>query len=166
MSDVIVMKGAIQYKITLDPSVWIFDERKIDLATFTGELTANESDQQAYIKGTGAQWDKEMAEGAQLPSASNSMMRARKALEGDYAMPLAPFIKNAEPHSGVSHVRIHRANGDSVTVSLADANQAILQFSKDGKPLRDRGPAYLYLPDTWKQKQAPIDQITAFEFLE
>ncbi|MDQ0340328.1 hypothetical protein J2S00_003137 [Caldalkalibacillus uzonensis] len=39
MSAVIPIKGATQFTINLDPSVWIFDERKIDLNTYiqTGE---------------------------------------------------------------------------------------------------------------------------------
>lgn len=34
MLDIVPIKGATSYTINLDPSVWIFDERKIDLESF------------------------------------------------------------------------------------------------------------------------------------
>ncbi|GAA4710144.1 hypothetical protein [Brevibacillus fulvus] len=166
MSDVIVCKGAISYPITLDPSVWIFDDRKINLADYNGEEADDtENSTLTFIKGTGAQWDKELREGAALPSERPSLTEQRKALEGDYAMRLAYFIENAQPDPSVSKMVIHREQGDKVTLSLADAKRAILQFSKDGKPIREGGPVYLYLPETWKKKE-PIDQITVFEFVK
>lgn len=34
MQTVIQIKGKVQHAITLDPSIWIFDDRRIDLDTF------------------------------------------------------------------------------------------------------------------------------------
>lgn len=166
MAEVILMKGAVVYPLTIDPSVWIFDERKIDLHTYSGDEEDFASNPAAaYLKGTGAQWDKEMAEGATPPSERISLVEERKALEGDYAMRLSSFIDNAKPLPNVSHMVIHRDQAESVTLTLAEANQAILQFAKSGKPIRENGPVLLYLPAMWKEKQAPIDRITVFEFV-
>ena len=34
MESIIPIKGKVKYKLTLDPSVWIFDDRRIDLKTY------------------------------------------------------------------------------------------------------------------------------------
>jgi hypothetical protein len=165
MAEVIVFKGAVTYPITIDPGVWIFDERKIDLRTYSGEEMNDGADHVNYLKGAGAQWDKELREGATPPSERRSLVEERKALEGDYAMKLAPFIENAQPLPGAVSVVIHREQGEPVTMSLADAKRAILQFAKDGKPIREGGPVLFYLPEDWKAKKDPVDHIVAFEFV-
>ncbi|NGQ94772.1 hypothetical protein G3578_06185 [Brevibacillus sp. SYP-B805] len=165
MADVIVLKGAVTYPITIDPSVWIFDNRKIDLAAYTGDEVEDQAEPSAYVKGTGAQWDKELREGAALPSEKRSLVEERKALEGDFGMKLAPFIENAQPLPEATSIRIHREHGEPVLLPLAEAKRAILQFAKDGKPIREGGPVLFYLPEDWKAKKAPIDHIVAFEVL-
>ncbi|CAM3246757.1 MULTISPECIES: hypothetical protein [Brevibacillus] len=167
MSEVIVFKGAVSFPITLDPTVWIFDDRKIDLSTYTGEGDSADSGKAKYLKGTGAQWDKELAEGAQLPSERpTSLVEARKALEGDYGMRLDPFITNAQPLPEATHVRLHRENQEPITLTIAEARNAILQFSRDGKPIRENGPVYFYLPEMLLAKEAPIEGITIIEFVQ
>lgn len=164
MSEVIVFKGAVAFPITLDPTVWIFDDRKFDLRTYTGEQPAD-GEQNAYLHGTGSQWDKELREGATPPSERVSLVEQRKALEGDYGIHLEPFINNAQPLPEVTHVRLHRQDEEAVLLPLASARRAILQFSKDGKPLRENGPVHLYLPETLLAKEPPITGITAIEFV-
>lgn len=34
MDSIVMIEGNVKYKITLDPSVWIFDDRKIDLKQY------------------------------------------------------------------------------------------------------------------------------------
>jgi len=165
MSDVIVFKGAVSYPITLDPSVWIFDDRKIDLRTYQGEPEQTEAMNIDYLKGTGAQWDKEMREGATPPAERRSLIEERKALEGDYGMRLAPFMENAQPHENVTHVIVHQHTGEQVKLTLEQAKRAILQFAKDGKPIRENGPVYLYLPETLLSSGEPIHSIASLEFV-
>jgi len=166
MSDVIVIRGEVAYTITLDPSVWIFDERKIDLRTYDFSDETPQNNQEAYVQGAGAQWDKELREGVPLPETQpRSLVEARKALEGDYGMRLAPFLERAEPLPTATAVRIHREGKEPVTLPLAEARRAILQFAKGGKPIRENGPVLLYLPEQLKNGEAPIDAITALEVL-
>ncbi|MCC0562528.1 hypothetical protein [Brevibacillus borstelensis] len=165
MSEVIVFKGAVSFPITLDPSVWIFDDRKFDLGTYTGEEDNDTGNQKKYLEGTGAQWDKELREGAALPSERKSLNEERKALQGDYGIRLAPFIDNAAPLPEATHVRIYRETGEPILLPLSEARRAILQFSKDGKPIRTDGPVYFFLPETLLAKEAPVTGITAFEFV-
>ncbi|MGN7468746.1 hypothetical protein [Brevibacillus sp. SAFN-007a] len=164
MSDVIVFKGAVTYPITLDPTVWVFDERKFDLNTYTGEEDTSLSGQTHYLQGTGTQWDKELREGAQLPSERKSLAEERKVLDGDYGIRLEPFIANAAPLPEATHVRLHRENADPIVLPLSEAKRAILQFAKAGKPIKENGPVYLYSPEALLKKEAPITGITALEF--
>jgi hypothetical protein len=93
------------------------------------------------------------------------MAEMKKALEGDYGMRLAPFIENAQPLPEASHVRLHRKEGEPILIPLEKAKTAILQFSKDGKPIRENGPVHLYFPETLLAKEAPITGVTALEFV-
>lgn len=166
MSDVIVIKGAVTYSITLDPSVWIFDERKINFKDLSLIEEDNDTiEQHAYLQGAGAHWDRELREGATLPSERLSMPELRKSLEGDYGMKLSFFLKNAQVSPDATIMRIHRENGDHVDVSVEDANRAILQFAQNGKPIREKGPVFFYLPEQLKNKEQPIDSVVAFEFV-
>ncbi len=165
MAEVIVIKGAVTYPITLDPGVWIFDDRKIDLRTYQPEASAAEPGETDYLKGTGAQWDKELLEGATPPSERPSMIALRGALEGDYGIKLAPFLENAQPKPQATHVRIHREDAEAVILPLAEAKRAILQFAKSGKPIRERGPVLFYLPEQLVNGDEPLDAITAFELI-
>ncbi|WNC17063.1 hypothetical protein [Brevibacillus brevis] len=166
MSDVIVFKGAISYPITLDPTVWVFDDRKFDLRTYVGETDSADQTQAKYLQGTGNQWDKELREGAQLPTEQRkTLAQERKVLEGDYGIRLDPFITNAQPLPEATRVRLHREGNEPVELPLAEARRAILQFSKDGKPIRENGPVYLYLPEMLLAKEPPIEGITAIEFV-
>lgn len=163
MSDVILVKGAVVYSITLDPSVWVFDERKIDLSMYQPLTESKEKEQEKYLSGTGLQWDKELREGATLPSERRSLAEERKVLEGDFGIHLAHFIENAQPYPEARYIRIHRSEGEPIMITLAEAEQAILQFSKDGKPIRERGPAWFYLPEMLLSGKHPIDNIEVFE---
>ncbi|UFJ42970.1 hypothetical protein LOK74_10945 [Brevibacillus humidisoli] len=164
MSDVIVIRGAVAYTITLDPSVWIFDERKIDLRSYDFTKESSQNEQERYASEAGAQWDKELQEGAPLPShQQRSLAAERKVLEGDYGINLAPFLDHAEPLPGATTVVIHREGKQPVTLPLQEARRAILQFAKGGKPIRDNGPVLMYLPEQVKNGEEPLDAITSFE---
>jgi len=165
MSDVIVFKGAVSFPITLDPTVWVFDERKFDLSSYTGETDTDLSKQAKYLQGTGTQWDKELREGATLPQERRTLAEERKVLEGEYGIHLDPFITNAQPLPEATHVRLHRENQESVVLRLEEARRAILQFSKNGRPIKENGPVYFYLPETLLAKEEPLTGITALEFI-
>ncbi|MGD8191625.1 hypothetical protein ACQCN2_16715 [Brevibacillus ginsengisoli] len=166
MSDVIVIKGAVTYSITLDPSVWIFDERKIDFQDLSMIDEDNDTiEQHVYLQGAGSHWDRELREGATPPTERPSMPELRKSLEGDFGMKLSFFLKNAQVSSEATILRVHRENGETVDFSLEDANRAILQFAQNGKPIREKGPVFFYLPEQLKNHAQPIDSVVAFELI-
>lgn len=165
MADIITIKGAVTYSITLDPGVWIFDERKLELHSFAELEDEEQANELAYLKGAGAHWDREIFEGATPPSAKPSMPEMRKALEGDYGIRLSFFLNNAKVSPEATTLRIHRGQNEPVDIPLDQARKAILQFSKDGKPIRENGPIHFYLLEQLKNGGQPIDSIVSFEIL-
>ncbi|WP_068792931.1 hypothetical protein [Brevibacillus laterosporus] len=165
MADVIVVKGAVEFPITIDPSVWVFDDRKFELSSYKEQEHLELQETNRYIRSTSLHWEKEMKEGATPPSQRKSLVEERKVLEGDYAIKFAPFLENAKPHPNATTLRIHRDQQDYVDVSLEKSKQIILQFSKDGKPIRDEGPVFLYFPEDLQENKQPLHNITMFEVL-
>lgn len=163
MSDVILIKGAVTYPITIDPSVWVFDERKFDLQEYDPNARKDDHKDTAYVAGAGQQWDKELREGATPPTERVSLAEERKVLTGDYAIHLAPFIQNTQPSPDATFLYLHRSEGEPVKIPFERLNDIFLQFSKDGKPIRERGPVWLYLPEMWAEGKPPIDSIEVIE---
>ncbi|MGG1443718.1 hypothetical protein ABE354_17045 [Brevibacillus laterosporus] len=165
MADVIVVKGAVEFPITIDPSVWVFDDRKFELSTYMEQDNLELQETQKYIRGAALHWEKEMKEGSTPPSQRKSLVEERKVLEGDYAIKFAPFLENAKPYANAMTLRIHREQEDYVDVSLKKSKQIILQFSKDGRPIREKGPVFLYFPEDLHENKQPLNNITMFEIL-
>ncbi|QUE85760.1 MULTISPECIES: hypothetical protein [Exiguobacterium] len=132
------LDGAVRHALTIDPTVWIFDERKRNVEALDSEL---ESDQDAYYAKMGKAWDEGLTQGARIDH-NKPMSRADKdaALRDSFAMPFAPFLQNAEPLTTATHVSFYGET--TLTLSLAEARTVYLQFSKDGKVLTD-GPVYV-----------------------
>ncbi len=80
--------GNVRYPLTIDPTVWIFDERKIEVDHIGKEVGDNA--QEAYYAKMGAAWDKGITEGSRTDH-NKPMTREEKdaALRGSFAMPLA-----------------------------------------------------------------------------
>lgn len=166
MSEIIQLSGNIQYKITLDPSVWIFDDRKIEFdKAFETTNEQHEDDENNYTKKMSEQWEKERAHGVSFPPVNQSVKRLEKekVLTGTYVMSFAPFVEHAEPAEDVKNVKIIQNDGTSLTFPLATIKDAFLLFAKDGKPLREDGPVHLYFRDG-SNRDNPIKNIAQFIF--
>ncbi|AFS70954.1 MULTISPECIES: hypothetical protein [Exiguobacterium] len=131
--------GNVRYPLTIDPTVWIFDERKIEVNQIG--KTIDDNAQEAYYAKMGAAWDKGITEGSRTDH-NKPMTREEKdaALRGTFAMPLAPFIQNAEVLDGATSLRFEGA--ETIELALSTLPELYLQFSKDGKVLTD-GPVHL-----------------------
>lgn len=121
MNEVILISGAVEYQINLDPTVWIFDERKISLSEHFPGIE-------------------------------------------DWGMYLAPFLEHAKPKKEATHVIVFQASGQQTTLTLEQAKQAILRFTREGKPIRPDGPALLYLGDG-SNAQSPLGSLTQFKVI-
>ena len=121
MHDIILITGNVQYKITLDPTIWIFDDRRFPL--------------------------EERIEGA----------------EG-LAMEIEPFIHNAKPLENTSKAILHLRNEETIELRFADLLSSLVCFAIDNKPIREGGPALLYLADG-SNKAKPISNIKEIELI-
>lgn len=135
--------GNVRYPLTIDPTVWIFDERKIEVDQIGKQIADNA--QEAYYAKMGAAWDKGITEGSRTDH-NKPMTREEKdaALRGTFAMPLAAFIRNAEVLEGATTLRFEGV--ETVELDLSALPDMYLQFSKDGKVLTD-GPVHLLYRD-------------------
>jgi hypothetical protein len=146
--DIVMLEGAVQYKITLDPSVWIFDDRKIE---FENAFSNEEEDLNLddYTKKISRQWDQETSLNTKSPPVKDSVKKfeKEKVLTGSFGIPFRPFLNNAKPVDTASKVLIETADNESYVIPLDAAENAILGFSKEGKPLKEDGPIHFYFGD-------------------
>jgi hypothetical protein len=164
-NEILLINGNVKFSITLDPSVWIFDDRKVDLCTYFNEPRLEQNQLEQYTKSAAEHWDREIREGAAFPPIQRSVTKfeKEKMITGTFAMPLHPFLQNAEINEEAHAVEIHTET-KVYTLTLQDAMQAILGFSKDGKPLREDGPVHLYFGDG-SNVNNPIVQVRRFTVL-
>ncbi|WP_134698552.1 peptidyl-prolyl cis-trans isomerase [Ammoniphilus sp. YIM 78166] len=161
MSDVILVKGKVKHTITLDPGVWIFDDRKKHLEEFFKQDQL-EDESLAYQRTMGELWDKELREGATPASENKPMFVEKKDISGDWGILFEPFLNNATPLEGTTHVICHLQSGDFIELPLEKAKKSILCFALDGKPIREDGPVHLLFPDG-SNRHEPIRGIEVLE---
>ncbi|WP_243290838.1 peptidyl-prolyl cis-trans isomerase [Bacillus sp. FJAT-47783] len=161
MKGIIPVKGKVKYTITLDPGVWIFDDRRIDLDTYFDLHEQSEDEELAYIENTAKHWEREIREGAVFPPTlkTERKFEKEKILTGSFGMNLAPFLQNASPTEDASKVIFQTTSGN-VEVPMEKAKQAILAFSLNGKPLKEDGPVHVYYQDGSNRKD-PIKNVEA-----
>lgn len=163
MESIIFIRGKVKFNITLDPGVWIFDDRKADLNTYFIKKQENEDAIERYTKAISNQWDREIMEGAVYPPTLKTEVKFKKekVLRGTFGIPFQPFLKNAEPESGAKNVVIEYGENEQAVLSIEEAYGLILGFSKDGKPLREDGPVHVYYQDG-SNKDHPIKNVSGF----
>lgn len=157
-----MLEGNTKFKITLDPGVWIFDDRRLDLTTYFEKERIDKDELNEYTKAVSKQWDREIQEGAIFPPTlkTEKKFEKEKVLTGTFAIPFRDFLNNAEPFDHADSLIIVQQEGE-ITIPLEKAFEAILGFSKDGKPLKEDGPVHLYYGDG-SNKSNPIKNIKKF----
>ncbi|MGO4887927.1 peptidyl-prolyl cis-trans isomerase [Anaerobacillus sp. MEB173] len=162
MDHIILIKGKVEHTITLDPGVWIFDDRKVDLDTIFTKQEEGEDELTKYKKEVSAHWDRELLEGAIPPSASETKKTKKEViLTSSFGIPLKPFLENAGVFSDATSMIIETKHGNTIEVSLQVAKEMILGFSNQGKPLLEDGPVHVYFGDGSNQTD-PITHISSF----
>ena len=162
MEFIIPITGAVKFNITLDPTVWIFDDRRIDLDEFfEGKYEYKDLDEE-YTKVTSAHWSREIIEGSTNPPTLKSEKKYEKTkmLSNTYGIELKPFIQNAEPLKEAKHLIIETSEGNHI-ISLDEMDDILVKFSHKGKPLREDGPVHIIKKDG-SNLNDPIRYVTAF----
>lgn len=165
MGKILSITGKVKYNITLDPGVWIFDDRKQDLHTFFNAEKKDDNSLEEYTKSVSKHWDREIMEGAVYPPTlkSEKKYEKEKLLTGTFGIPFEPFLKNAEVFEDASFLIIE-CKDEEIKMDLDAATKLILGFSKDGKPLNEDGPVHCYYGDGSNFKD-PIKNVVAFKVI-
>ncbi|MGD6848634.1 peptidyl-prolyl cis-trans isomerase [Rossellomorea aquimaris] len=162
MESIVPIKGKVKFTITLDSGVWIFDDRKVDLTTYFDEKNETIDELEEYTKAVSKHWSREIQEGATYPPTlkTEKKYEKEKILNGSFAIPFAPFLTNAEPLENAASLVIETET-DEYRMDLAQADQLLIGFSKDGKPLKENGPVHIYYKDG-SNRETPITDVRAF----
>ncbi|MGX9133534.1 peptidyl-prolyl cis-trans isomerase [Rummeliibacillus sp. JY-2-4R] len=149
MESIIQVKGNVNFQITLDSSVWIFDDRKLNLETYFIEKPVEVNADEEYIEKAGKFWSREIMEGAIFPPTLKSERKFdRKSMStGTFGIKIEPFINNAEPKENATTVIFETTAGKEYRYNIEDAKKLIFQFSKEGQMLEEDGPVYLLAED-------------------
>jgi hypothetical protein len=156
---IVLLKGHVRFPLTLDPGVWIFDDRKVDLTTYFDQKTEEINALEAYTKSVSEHWDREIKEGAIYPPINKSIKKfeKEKILSGTFAIPFKHFLSNSEPESNAKHVILITNEGEHA-LTLEEANRGIFGFSNHGKPLNEDGPIHFYFGDG-SNRESPIKSV-------
>jgi hypothetical protein len=162
MENIIILSGKVKYTITLDPTVWIFDDRKVDLTTYFSTTSIPSNDLEEYTKSVSKHWDREIIEGSVYPPTlkTEKKYEKEKVLTGSFGIPFQPFLENAEPEGNAATLII-KTTASEHEISLDIAKKLIIGFSEVGKPLSEDGPVHVYFGDGSNQ-QHPIKNVREF----
>lgn len=146
MSEIIMITGNVKHSITLEPSIWIFDDRKATLEDFF-------SDVEEASSGVKEDHSKD-------PYQERKRKRYKKDqwLTESFVMPAEIFIDNAGIQPDAEKVVFQTDDGHSHSVALEDVLTGAFAFSKDGKALTEDGPIHFYYSDG-SNKENPIISI-------
>lgn len=163
MELIIPIKGNVKHAITLDPTVWIFDDRRIDLDEFFAEDFVEKDEMEEYKEKMGKHWSREIMEGATYPPTLKSEKRYEKdkMLTSSFGIVLKPFIHNAVPSADATTFTLI-TNDENYTYPLAEAENILFKFSHEGKPLREDGPVHVLFKDG-SNKDTPIRHVQAIQ---
>ncbi|GGE41017.1 hypothetical protein GCM10011391_19700 [Pullulanibacillus camelliae] len=137
MQHIVMLKGRVAFSLTLDPSSWIFDDRKIDINDFY----ADDFDLDTFLEA-----QKDERAGAAIPRLAKGQRKYKKDewLIRSFAMPAKIFIDNAEPQADASLLTFELTDGETISIPLEEARDGLLAFSHQGKIISDEGPLHFY----------------------
>jgi len=161
---IVQLKGNVRFPITLDPTVWIFDDRKIvlDDAFKIQEWDENDPD---FLRRKAEIFEEVYLSKSNKPPTQKTVATYRKddVLNHSYVMPLKDFVLNAEANQDAKRALLHRAN-DSVAISYEQLLESVALFAVNGKPLVEDGPIHLIFGDGSNKDEA-ITNVQSIEIL-
>lgn len=167
MNFIVMIQGNVHFPITLDPTTWIFDDRKIDLDTYFDTVSSAEEQPSTEADHTARRFARDREEGSNAPDPDPGRGRTNKVrnkkeaiIHGSFGIRFEPFLENAEPKEDASHVVVE-TEAETHLVSLEEAKNFIVAFSHKGSPLKEDGPVHIYYGDG-SNKANPIRQVTGF----
>ncbi|WP_347860693.1 hypothetical protein U0355_08215 [Salimicrobium sp. PL1-032A] len=157
--------GKVTFPITLDPTVWIFDDRKQTFSEVFGDgISTEEEEEVDELKEQAERFNRAMYQQKISPPINKSVNRYEKerAIKGTFLMPLLPFLHTSEIDKDASKAVLETDKGE-VPVTTEQIRDAYALFAETGKPLKEDGPIHLYFGDG-SNKDNPIKGITKIRF--
>lgn len=158
---IVQILGNVKFPITLDPTVWIFDDRKLTFKEIfePSEIDNNNQKEEDELKRQSLRFDREVYQQKLNPPVNKSLNRYEKQriLNGTFLMPIQPFLQTSEPNSDVEKAVLVTEN-EEFTINPDDLAESLLLFAEEGKPLKEHGPVHLYFKDG-SNRTSPIKGI-------
>lgn len=159
---IVQLKGNVQFPLTLDPTVWIFDDRKVifEEAFIDTKEVENDAD---FLRKQAEIFEEVYLSKNNKPPVQKTVAKYRKedVLKHSYVIPLKDFILNAEAHENAERAILHRKN-DQVIIAYDQLLNAYALFAIEGKPLFDDGPIHIIFGDG-SNKAEPIKNVQSIE---
>lgn len=146
---IVPLKGNVSFPITLDPSVWIFDDRKIILE----EAFSKNKEQKKQIEPTQKSaelFDQSVYANEQAkPPINKSLTREEreKALTHSFVMPVKDFVETSEVNPTAEKALLKITADETIIISLEQLVNAFVLFAIEGKPVKNEGPIHLIFGD-------------------
>jgi hypothetical protein len=153
--------GNVSYSITLDPTVWIFDDRKVLLEEAFKEQVSESNKSDNDLERLSERFNREVLDTKMNRPPVNKSISKRegeKILKNSYVMPLHDFITNAEIKPDAKSATLITDGVENVTVTLGELEDGYFLFSINGKPLKEDGPVHYFYKDG-SNKDNPVKNI-------
>ena len=137
MQMIIQILGNVRYQITLDPSTWIFDDRKEELE----KVLAQEPEKEQINFSDSTEWNRQIIEGTTKPPTlkTEKKFKNKELLEGTFIICLKPFLEYTEPHQGEDAMIVFTHDEGTTTLPFNARDTYYAHFSQDGKRIYDDG---------------------------
>ncbi|WP_067728235.1 hypothetical protein [Oceanobacillus damuensis] len=157
---IVPITGKVSYSITLDPTVWIFDDRKI-LLEDAFSVQASETEENDDLERRSERFNREVLETKMNRPPVNksiSKLEGEKILKNSYVIPLKDFIDNAEAEPEAENATLVTDGHEDVTITLEELANGYFLFALNGKPLKTDGPVHYFYKDG-SNRNSPITNI-------
>lgn len=162
---IIPITGKVAYQITLDPTVWIFDNRKIKLEDAFLSPSLDEVETVDYSQKAAQRFNREFAqiEEPNFFPDHVAKVRGKDVLDHSYVMPVDFFLKNAGVAEDATKAKL--GNGSkTTTLGLDELRNSYFLFAVDGKPITDDGPVHILFKDG-SNRDHPIKYVKHIEII-
>src|SRR5690625_7115119 len=146
---IVQLAGNVGYPITLDPTVWIFDDRKV---LFEEAFIKKEESTHTYERNeldeAAERWNRAIHLSDARPPVNKSITRfeREKILKNSYVMPIQEFIVHAEVADDAKDVTLITDDKD-VLISLVQLRNFYLFFVIKRKSIKVNDLVILYITD-------------------
>jgi len=132
---VIQILGDIKFQITLDPSTWIFDDRKITLE----DALKAEHDDDSILFSDNTEWNRQIIEGSSKPPTLKSEKKYKNSqlLEETFIIKLDTFLEYTEPERDEDAMITYTHDEGTTILPYNERSTHYAQFSIDGKRMYD-----------------------------